>query len=52
VDDDGQLVGLIDSTSLAATWKPDSPRIPRELASIVSEGIEQVLGKRSAGKGS
>ena len=52
VDDDGHLVGLIDSTSLAATWQPDSPRIPRELASIVHDGIEQALGKRSDRTGS
>jgi len=52
VDDDGHLVGLIDSTSLAATWQPDSPRIPRELASIVHDGIEQALGKRSHRTGS
>jgi len=52
VDDEGQLLGLIDSTSLAATWQPDSPRIPRELASIVHDGIEQALGKRSDRTGS
>ncbi|MDP7213776.1 MAG: betaine/proline/choline family ABC transporter ATP-binding protein [Dehalococcoidia bacterium] len=49
VGENGELVGVIDSTSLASTWDPDASETPHELDPIVREGIEQILGKRSDG---
>ena len=51
VGDDGALVGVIDSTSLAATWNPDAPEIPYQLTPIVRESIEKILEDHSAGTG-
>jgi glycine betaine/proline transport system ATP-binding protein len=49
VDNDGVLVGVINSASLAATWAPDAPEIPCQLDSIVRDGVENILKKQSEG---
>jgi len=49
VDNDGVLVGVINSASLAATWAPDAPEIPCQLDSIVRDGVENILEKQSEG---
>jgi glycine betaine/proline transport system ATP-binding protein len=49
VDSGGDLVGVIDSTSLAATWNPEAPDIPFELDPIVRDGIVQILSNPSSG---
>ena len=45
----GELMGVIDSTSLAATWNPDAPEIAYELDPIIREGIERFLETHSVG---
>ncbi|MDP6823809.1 MAG: betaine/proline/choline family ABC transporter ATP-binding protein [Dehalococcoidia bacterium] len=48
IGEDGALVGVIDSTSLAATWDAAAPEIRYQLAPIVREGIEKILETRAA----
>ena len=49
VDGGGELVGVIDSKSLAATWNPDTSEISSLLAPMLRDSIEKILETHANG---